>query len=115
MHCPRLSSPPPLQELALTYELKGRDSLVPLLHGVDCTPSFFICGGLVFSALTAPFLESVFGGTGRRTRRSDIPVPVLAALNSSKTRAGQQVGRVGYLALLGEGCMGTALWCPSQG
>lgn len=36
-------------------------------------------------------LQMVFGGAGRRSRRSDIPVPVLSALNKNKTRRGQQV------------------------
>ena len=39
---------------------------MPMLHGVDCEPSYFIVGGLVFMPLTQPFLEMVFGGSGKR-------------------------------------------------
>ena len=46
-----------------------------------------------------PFLEMVFGGS-KRARRSDIPVPVLEALNRDKTSRGEQVwtgvGRRGW-------------------
>mmetsp|Transcript_37567 Transcript_37567/g.83659 ORF Transcript_37567/g.83659 Transcript_37567/m.83659 type:complete len:631 (-) Transcript_37567:577-2469(-) len=79
------------QELEVHYELALKDHLVPMLHGVDCIPSFFIVGGLVFMPLTQPFLEMVFGGGGKRSRRGDIPVPVLAAFNAFKTKKGQQV------------------------
>ncbi len=65
---------------------------MPVLHAVDAVPSYLIVGGLVFAPLSSPFLEMVFGGGGgRRSRRADIPVPVLAALNQNKTRKGQQV------------------------
>ncbi len=49
-----LPSQPPtaVQELDLEYELQLKDHLVPMLHGVDCTPSYFIVGGLVFMPLT---------------------------------------------------------------
>ncbi|KXZ51680.1 hypothetical protein GPECTOR_11g131 [Gonium pectorale] len=80
------------QELCVSYPLRAKDHLVPVLDAVDAVPSYFIVGGLVFAPLSSPFLEMVFGGGGgRRSRRADIPVPVLAALNQNKTRKGQQV------------------------
>lgn len=36
------------QERCVSYPLAIKESLVPSLHGVDCVPSFFIAGGLVF-------------------------------------------------------------------
>lgn len=48
--------------LALEYQLKQRRPLVPILHGVDCVPSYFIVGGLVFVPLSIPFLEHAYGG-----------------------------------------------------
>ena len=41
--------------------------------------------------LCARHTQMVFGGGGRRSRRSEIPVPVMAAVNRDKTRKGQQV------------------------
>ena len=48
--------------LDLKYQLKQRRPLVPILHGVDCVPSYFIVGGLVFVPLSIPFLEHAYGG-----------------------------------------------------
>ncbi|MEW5310963.1 MAG: hypothetical protein WDW38_002714 [Sanguina aurantia] len=78
-------------ELDVSYALRKKDSLVPVIHGLDCSPSFFIVGGCVFMPLTSPFLEMVFFGSGKRGRRSDIPVPVLSAFNTHKTHKGQQI------------------------
>eukprot|EP00798_Chlamydomonas_sp_ICE-L_P024812 gene24812-10459_t len=82
---------PELQELDVSYELELKDHLVPMLHGVDCVPSYFIVGGLVFMPLTQPFLEMVFWGSGKRSRRGDIPVALLQALCANKEHPGQQV------------------------
>jgi hypothetical protein len=78
------------QELLIKYNLDKKDHLVPMTHGVDCWPSYFVVGGLVFVPLSSPFLEMVFG-TGKKTRRADIPIPVLTAINGPKTRQGQQI------------------------
>lgn len=64
---------------------------MPMLHNVDCEPSYFIVGGLVFMPLSQPFLEMVFGG-GRRSRRSDIPVPVLQVRRCGRERKGNVSG-----------------------
>lgn len=50
------------QLLDLEFKLKQRRPLVPILHGVDCVPSYFIVGGLVFVPLSIPFLEHAYGG-----------------------------------------------------
>lgn len=46
----------------LRYQLNLRRPLVPVLAGVDCVPSYFIVGGLVFVPLSIPFLEHAYGG-----------------------------------------------------
>ncbi|DBA92177.1 hypothetical protein WJX77_001540 [Trebouxia sp. C0004] len=61
--------------LDLEYQLKQRRPLVPILHGVDCVPSYFIVGGLVFVPLSIPFLEHAYGGLNWRKLA---PVPILA-------------------------------------
>ncbi len=50
------------QVLDLHYQVQARRPLVPVLHGVDCVPSYFIVGGLVFVPLSIPFLEHAYGG-----------------------------------------------------
>ena len=35
--------------------------LVPILHGVDCLPEYFIIGGVVFIPLSLPLLEHAYG------------------------------------------------------
>ena len=50
------------EEVALRYRLHQRRPLVPVLHGVDCVPSYLIIGGLVFVPLSIPFLEHAYGG-----------------------------------------------------
>lgn len=49
----------------LKYQLNLRRPLVPVLAGVDCVPSYFIVGGLVFVPLSIPFLEHAYGGAQR--------------------------------------------------
>jgi len=73
-----------------SYKLEVKDHLVPQLHGVDSTPSYFIVGGLVFTPCSAPFLDIMFA-RGSRTRRVDLPVPVMVALTADKEFRGQQV------------------------
>lgn len=46
-----------LQSLDVAYELKQQQHLVGLIHEVDCLPSYFISGGLVFAPLSWPLLE----------------------------------------------------------
>ena len=50
------------KEMELKYQLNLRRPLVPVLAGVDCVPSYFIIGGLVFVPLSIPFLEHAYGG-----------------------------------------------------
>lgn len=56
-----------------------------------CAAAAAATGGLVFTPLTSPFLEMVFGAGSKRSRRSDIPVPIMVALNQDKQHAGQQI------------------------
>lgn len=46
-----------MQSLDVSYELKQQQHLVGLIHEVDCLPSYFITGGLVFAPLSWPLLE----------------------------------------------------------
>ena len=55
--------------LDLKYQLKQRRPLVPILHGVDCVPSYFVVGGLVFVPLSIPFLEHAYGGEPNLMRK----------------------------------------------
>ena len=79
------------QELDVSYELELKDHLVPMLHAVDCLPSYFISGGLVFVPLSQPFLEAMYGGGGKRNRRSDIPSAVITLINENKKSRDHQV------------------------
>jgi hypothetical protein len=79
------------QEMDVSYELELKDHLVPMLHAVDCLPSYFISGGLVFVPLSQPFLEAMYGGGGKRNRRSDIPSAVITLINEHKKSRDQQV------------------------
>lgn len=65
-HIPQFPFRFTLPSTQVSYQLGLKDHLVPMLHGVDCEPSYFIVGGLVFMPLTQPFLEMVFGGSGKR-------------------------------------------------
>lgn len=78
-------------EMDVSYELELKDHLVPMLHEVDCLPSYFISGGLVFVPLSQPFLEAMYGGGKRTNRRSDIPSAVIALINENKKSRDQQV------------------------
>ena len=64
------------QPLELRYRLMQRRPLVPVLHGVDCVPSYFIVGGLVFVPLSIPFLEHAYG---RMPLLCSCPVPTWTA------------------------------------
>ena len=74
--------------LSLSYTLDRRTPLVPVLHGVDCVPSYFIVGGLVFVPLSVPFLEHAYGG---HHWRKLAPVQVLACVPEYRLQRGQQV------------------------
>ena len=55
-----------MQTLDVAYELKKQQHLVGLIHEVDCLPSYFITGGLVFAPLSWRLLEmgTFDGGEG---------------------------------------------------
>lgn len=64
------------QPMELQYSLKQRRPLVPVLHGVDCVPSYFIVGGLVFVPLSIPFLEHAYGReTTSMLLSAELPLP----------------------------------------
>eukprot|EP00891_Asterochloris_glomerata_P000822 jgi/Astpho2/822/e_gw1.00016.51.1_t len=80
------------QVLDLHYQVQARRPLVPVLHGVDCVPSYFIVGGLVFVPLSIPFLEHAYGGEACQHRwRKLAPVPILAQVTEYMERPDEQV------------------------
>ncbi|GMH41469.1 hypothetical protein BSKO_09379 [Bryopsis sp. KO-2023] len=74
--------------MEVSYELGQLKPLVPVLHGMDCTPSYFIVGGLVFVPLSIPFLEHAFGS---RKWRQCSPVPILAQIPEYREFHDQQI------------------------
>lgn len=75
------------RELELRYCLGPPNSLVPMIHGVDCSPQYYIIGGCVFCPLSLPFLEAVLGVKWR----SGGPPALLALLAKYRSESGQQV------------------------
>lgn len=61
---------------------------VGILHEVDCFPSYFIVGGLVFVPLSLPVLEAAYS---TRKWRTLAPVSVLSAFQEQRTDPSQQV------------------------
>jgi len=49
------------ESVELSFGLAPPHFLVPVLHGVDCKPSYYIVGGLIFLPLSVPFLEQGYG------------------------------------------------------
>lgn len=94
------------QSLDVAYELKQQQHLVGLIHEVDCLPSYFITGGLVFAPLSWPLLEV----------RGLVCVVCcwlfVGALLAGHGGAGQRRGGEGRggRAVLG-GCVGWQGWC----
>ncbi|EIE25461.1 trypsin-like serine protease [Coccomyxa subellipsoidea C-169] len=76
------------KEMELKYQLNLRRPLVPVLAGVDCVPSYFIIGGLVFVPLSIPFLEHAYGG---HAWRKLAPVQILALVAEYRERPDEQV------------------------
>jgi len=72
----------------LSYELHARNPLVPLMHGVDCVPSYMIVGGLVFVPLSVPFLEHAYGS---RKWWKSAPTSILNLLQEYRTFPEEQV------------------------
>lgn len=75
-------------ELRTSYKLVCSRMLVPVLHGVDCVPSYFVVGGLVFMPLSWPFLEHAFGS---EKWRKFAPLTITSLLWDYQEQEGQQV------------------------
>jgi hypothetical protein len=82
--------------------------LVPILHTVDCAPSYYICGGLVFLPLSVPFLEHGYGASWRKVT----PVKLQALLSEYRTAPDEEVVLLFQIlsAELNYGYKGTSLW-----
>lgn len=74
--------------MEVRYAIKHKAPLVPILHSVDCMPSFFIVGGLVFMQLSMPLLESA---CGVRKWRNIVPLSVIACMNKYRVHPRQQI------------------------
>eukprot|EP01083_Nonionella_stella_P055885 147356_1 len=48
------------KELELECTLTSATHLVPILHGVDCFPRYFVVGGLVFVPLSRPWVNAAY-------------------------------------------------------
>jgi hypothetical protein len=50
-----------LQVRDVCFTLHKQQHLVGILHEVDCLPSYYVAGGLVFAPLSLPCMEAVYG------------------------------------------------------
>eukprot|EP00497_Spongosphaera_streptacantha_P004868 TRINITY_DN579_c0_g1_i1.p1 TRINITY_DN579_c0_g1~~TRINITY_DN579_c0_g1_i1.p1 ORF type:complete len:444 (-),score=70.88 TRINITY_DN579_c0_g1_i1:85-1416(-) len=64
--------------------LEQPDHLIPVQHGFDCWPSYFIVGGLVFVPLTRPYCKEAF------KRRAMLPA-MLKRMDEFKQYKGEQI------------------------
>jgi hypothetical protein len=92
----------------VAFEVARPRPLVPILHTVDCTPSYYIVGGLVFIPLSVPFLEHGYGASWRKVT----PVKLQALLAEYRTQPDQEVVLLFQIlsAELNYGYKGTSLW-----
>lgn len=74
-------------ELNLSYPIATRDPLVPEFHNLDCVPTYFIIGGLVFVPVTIPFMHHALGSQWRR----GAPIRILNAMMGSKCAEDEQI------------------------
>jgi hypothetical protein len=51
----------PMQVRDVCFTLHKQQHLVGILHEVDCLPSYYMAGGLVFAPLSLPCMEAVYG------------------------------------------------------
>eukprot|EP00878_Enallax_costatus_P010858 GHUV01011338.1.p1 GENE.GHUV01011338.1~~GHUV01011338.1.p1 ORF type:complete len:433 (+),score=89.77 GHUV01011338.1:1260-2558(+) len=72
----------------VSFTLQRQHHLVGILHEVDCLPSYYVTGGLVFAPLSLPCMEAVYGS---RKWRTLAPISVLQAFVQQRTSPLQQV------------------------
>ncbi|KAF6254726.1 hypothetical protein COO60DRAFT_1627774 [Scenedesmus sp. NREL 46B-D3] len=70
------------------FTLHKQQHLVGILHEVDCLPSYYVAGGLVFAPLSLPCMEAVYGS---RKWRTLAPISVLQAFVQQRVSPSQQV------------------------
>ena len=92
----------------VTFAVQRPHPLVPILHTVDATPSYYIVGGLVFLPLSVPFLEHGYGASWRKVT----PVKLQALLAEYRTHPDEEVVLLFQIlsAELNYGYKGTSLW-----
>lgn len=86
---------------SLGVQVQHSVPLVPTVAGVDCVPSYFIIGGLVFIPLTVPFLDHGFGSAASRSQ-------CVVALDCQQTGSARTLRRGGLLntAAWSQSCVG---------
>ena len=94
--------------LDVAFAVQRPHPLVPILHTVDATPSYYIVGGLVFLPLSVPFLEHGYGSSWRKAT----PVKLQALLAEYRTAPDEEVVLLFQIlsAELNYGYKGTSLW-----
>ena len=94
--------------LDVSFAVQRPRPLVPILHTVDATPSYYIVGGLVFLPLSVPFLEHGYGSSWRK----NTPVKLQALLAEYRTAPDEEVVLLFQIlsAELNYGYKGTSLW-----
>ena len=94
--------------LDVAFAVQRPHPLVPILHTVDATPSYYIVGGLVFLPLSVPFLEHGYGASWRKAT----PVKLQALLAEYRTDPDEEVVLLFQIlsAELNYGYKGTSLW-----
>lgn len=75
------------EAMSVQYALGRCLYMVPGLHGVDCWPSYYIFGGLVFQPLSQLLLEHFFGCN----MRSRAPASLLAYIANFRPRRNESV------------------------
>lgn len=75
------------QEMEVRFLLARPVPLVPIMHSVDCYPSFLIVGGFVFLPLSLPFLEHGYGTSWRKL----CPPKLMALIGEYRSFPDEQV------------------------
>jgi hypothetical protein len=99
------------QRCDVSFTVAPPRPLVPILHTVDCFPSYYVVGGLVFLPLSVPFLEHGYGASWRKVT----PVKLQALLAEYRTAPDEEVVLLFQIlsAELNYGYKGTSLWVTS--
>lgn len=95
-------------EIGVDFLLARPVPLVPIMHSVDCFPSFLIVGGFVFLPLSLPFLEHGYGTSWRKL----CPPKLMALIGEYRGFRDEQVVLLFQIlsAELNYGYKGQSMW-----